>query len=773
MGKQTVAQTNNIPTLASLALQYGTIDNDQYRHLTALHALKQKDKIPMDHARLLLSQKFATRYQIGLLKLIQEYYIVKKRGEEFGKIAIEKGFATRLDVQKALEFQKKEFKRARIKKLIGDILVESRVITTKQKNNILKEQLLLEQRADKIFTGKPENEPEAIATQGAEQPIPVDDSALSTYEKRFLRIKVLDREFAARVTEKGLASEREVAIAQRVQEEEFEKENRLKILGDVMVTMGFISAEQKNIILKYQSRSEDKDTIDSKEPDSGLEVIIGPDKMTARIKINKRYLPQITLHRLKAALSVQGITNGSYSDALLQSQLNMGNLEFPAAGSDISSKRMKAENLECYMETKLTERGEKRKGDQLAKQATLPNPLIIKDIFGNDRERECSKTLVNQCGSGTRPSQDGGSIIAAKTGVPSMSIEGELFIHPIIHVLEDADLRYGPLEAYANLSISGVLTGAYPITAGSIKAREIRGARIESIGTIRADVGITDTIIRSQGDIHARYLHNCQIETFGNIYIENEIFDSRITISGKIDSPGCRIISSSIFAKKGVRLAGVGSERTKSCTVTSGGEHHILELEKSIYREIDRISKTIDSLKEKKEEQENLSQKIFQKMIELKIFHDRAKNKKQFLVTEFKKNKAKVKKTKLKNIVTLISNFEKRIEGSIASLKEINTTKKSHDTKKVELENKITSLLPETNAAINLLKEKLFLFFEWTCYQENISKIEITGKAFPGTNFSGIYTSLKIESSLENFSLSEICDATMNYKLEILQNKAQ
>ena len=725
----------------------------------------------MDHAKLLLVQKFATRYQIGLLKLIQEYYIVKKRGEEFGKIAIEQGFATRLDVQKALEFQKKEFKRARIKKLIGDILVESRVITTKQKNNILKEQLLLEKRADKIFIDKPKNEPKAIAIQKVEQLIPVEDPELSVYEKKFLRLKVLDREFAARVTEKGLASEREVAIAQRVQEEEFEKENRLKILGDVMVAMGFITAEQKNIILKHQSMSVDKDTIDSKEPDSGLEIIIGPDKMTASIKIDRRYLPQTTLHLLKAALSAQGITNGIYSDALLQSQLNMGNLEFPAAGSDLSSKRMKAKNLECYMETKLTERGEKRKGDQLAKQATLPNTLIIKDIFGNDRERDCSKNLVNQCGSGTRPSQDGAGIIAAKTGVPSLSIEGQLFIHPIIHVLEDADLRYGHLEAYANLSISGVLTGAYPITAGSIKAREIRGARIESIGTIRADVGITDTIIRSQGDIHARYLHNCQIETFGNIYIENEIFDSRITISGKIDSPGCRIISSNIFAKKGVRLAGVGSERTKSCTVISGGEHHILELEKSIYQEIDRISKTIDSLKEEKEEQEHLSQKNFQKMIELKIFHDRAKNKKQLLVTEFKKNKATVKKTKLKNIVTLISNFEKRIESSIASLKKINTTKKSHDKKKIELENKITSLLPETNAAIKILKEKLFLFFEWTLSQENISKIEITGKAFPGTNFSGIYASLEIESSLENFSLSEIYDATMNYKLEILQNQ--
>jgi hypothetical protein len=763
-----VAQTDNIPTLASLALQYGTIDNDQYRHLTALHALQKEEKTPMDYARLLLGQKFATRYQIGLLKLIQEYHIVKKRGEEFGKIAIEKGFASQLDVQKALEFQKQEFKRARVKKLIGDILVESRVLTTKQKNDILKEQQLLEQRADKILTDKPEEAAPQSGSIPKKAPVPEDDSELSVYEKKFLRIKVLDREFAARVIEKGLASEREVTIAQRVQEEEFEKENRLKILGDVMVTMGFITEEQKNIILKDQTKS--KDTHNSRQTDSGLEVIISPDEMTAWVKIDRHFLSQTTVPQLKAVLNAQGITNGIYPDALLQSQLNAGNLEIPSARPEGSSKLMDPENLEFYLADNLTERGEKRKGDQLANQKILPDTLLIKDIFGNHKKQKLSNTLVNQCGSGTRPSQDGASIIATKTGVPSLSVEKKVFIHPIIHVLEDADLRYGPLEAYANLSISGVLTGAYPITAGSIKAREIRGARIESIGTIRVDVGITDTIIRSQGDIHARYLHNCQIETFGNIYIENEIFDSKIMVSGKIDSPGCRIVSSNIFAKQGVRLAGVGSERTKSCTVTSGGEHHILEIEKLIYREIDRISKKIDDLKEKQEEQERLAQKLFQKMIELKIFHDRAKEKRQLLVKEFKKSKGKVKRTRLKNIAVLISNFEKRIERSIASLKEINTTKKLHDTKKIEIEKKIISLTPETNAAIKTLKEKIFLFYEWTRCQENISKIEITGKVFPGTHFSGIYASTEIESSLEKFSVKEICDSTMNYRLEILQN---
>nr|NJM02251.1 hypothetical protein [Desulfobacula sp.] len=126
-------QLNQIPTLADLALQYGTITAEQYHHLQKLYSLKKKEDpaIPLD--RLILSLNFATQYQVGLLKLIEDYLIIKRQGEIFGRIAVEKGFATEKDIEKALECQKKEFRRARLRKLIGDILVESRVITVKQK----------------------------------------------------------------------------------------------------------------------------------------------------------------------------------------------------------------------------------------------------------------------------------------------------------------------------------------------------------------------------------------------------------------------------------------------------------------------------------------------------------------------------------------------------------------------------------------------------------------------------------------------------------------
>ncbi|MCP4671153.1 MAG: hypothetical protein GY857_07590, partial [Desulfobacula sp.] len=162
-------------SLAALALQYGTISTDQHAHIKKLYALKHREGNTTDHEQLLLTQKFATQYQIGLLKLIQGYLIIKKQGEEFGKIAVEKGLATKVDVDKALEYQKKEFKRAKIRKLIGDILVESRVITIKQKNLILKEQTFLDKQARKILSS---------ATDGSHG----DQIELSNYEKQFLQI---------------------------------------------------------------------------------------------------------------------------------------------------------------------------------------------------------------------------------------------------------------------------------------------------------------------------------------------------------------------------------------------------------------------------------------------------------------------------------------------------------------------------------------------------------------------------------------------------------
>ncbi len=752
-----MAKTDNIPSLVKLALQYGTITDDQYKHLTALYALKQKEKKKPDYASLLLGQKLTTQYQLGLLQLIREYHIIRRRGEEFGKIAIKKGFATSEDIRRAMDVQKKEFKESRLKKLIGDILVETHVITAKQKKQILKEQTLFDKKSQDILSEK------ANGDKGQEHASP--DPDLSDYEKDFLMIKALDEEFSASVLEKGLASEQEVFEARRTQENEFENTQSIKILGDIMVSLDFITLDQKTLILDEQGRTEEGD---KKTEAEILRIEVSNDEMTAWAQLDEKHISQIRLADIKSGMESAGITHGKYPDALLQCHLDLKFTRFAVARNDNSQELRKARNLSPTLDTGLTDRGEKRKGDLLIQQDSKWNIKSQTNVYGKKCKGGSIHDFTLRCGAGTRLSKDKIGIVAAKTGVPALSVERFIYIHPIIHVLEDADQRYGRPEAFANLTVSGTITGAYPVTAGHVKAREIRGGNIEAIGEVKTDVGITDAVIRAQGDIHARYLHNCKIETFGNIYVKNEIFDSEIKCSGQLNSPTCRVISSTIHAKKGVILAGTGSAKTRPCTVIAGTDHHVLSLEAQILDKIRDITEGLRDLKERRREEHDLSRKIFQKMIERKIFHDRAKQKKEKLGKEFNKKKEAYDKNKLKNILKLITDFEKRKEDSVASLKKLNKTKKGHDTEKARLENKIQSLSPKIDRQILSLEQTLLAYLEWARYQESKARIEIRGKAFMGSIFGGIYSETQLTSDLDNFSAVEMGSGQEDPKIEIL-----
>ncbi|WDP90650.1 MAG: DUF342 domain-containing protein [Desulfobacter sp.] len=733
--------SERIPTLAELALKYGTISRDQYIHLTKLFALVKREKQTPDYGEMLIEQKMATSYQIGLLRLIRDYHIIRRHGEAFGKIAVKRGFATQIDIQRALDIQKEEFKKSRLKKLMGDILVESGVITATQQKQILKEQTLLDNKSREILA------------EETDRPDPEGVISLSDAEKNFLRVKGLDREFSAAVIEKGFASENDVMRARETQEEIFEENRAIKILGDIMVSMKMLTPDQKNLILEEQGRIED---IPEKERIPDLTITPAPDGMTAWIELNPKRMAAISLEQIKSELAAEGMTRGIYPDEMLNCWLVEKHPRFPVARLDYSKDLQDARNLESVFNLNLTEKGEKRKGDLLVRQDSTWNTGKRINIYNQETAAVSDLDFTISCGSGTRPSKDKASIVASKTGRPALSAERTLYIHPVINVLEDADLRYGPLEPYANLSITGTITGAYPVTAGDVWAGEIRGGVIEAVGEVRTKVGMTDAVIKAQGDVYARYLHNCRIETYGSVYVENEIFDSDIRCSGMVDSPDCRVISSRIYAKKGVRLSGAGSAKTAKCSIFAGSNHHIVSLGAAVLKEIHSISRVLEDLKEEQAGEKNASKKIFRKMVELKIFHDRARQKKESLVMEFKKNRSRLNKKQSRNILSLISSFEKRMETSIGALKELNQNKKVHDKKTAGLEKKIKVQSRKTAAEIMTLERRLFAALERARSDSFSTEIKISGEAWQGTVLGGIYSLKTLEENLESFQAEEI-----------------
>ncbi len=738
-----------VPSLADLALQYGTIDKGQYQKITALHASNAKKNSPQDYETILINQGLATGYQIGLLTLIREFYIIRKKGETFGKIVIEKGFATQEEVDKALEFQRKEFQRAKVKKLIGDILVETEVITEKQKNSILKEQSFIEQQAEEIISKK----------EPPEKP-PKKEVQLSEYEEQFLKIKALDLEFAAAVVEKKFAVQKDVKSAQDAQAESFEKNNVINNLGTIMVKMNTLSVDQMNIVLEEQERHEEAAAAKALFKEQNLVLSISEDNMEARVKIAEKPTEPITLAMIKQSLEDQKVTSGIYPDAIIEVHLQEGDKEFTVAYQDGSEELIKAKHTAFIGGTKQGKTTQAKKGDIIVEEEVTTPAYDKTDIFGKTRStQDPGKDFTFRSGPGTKITEKGAKIVAVKSGALFVSIARKLYINPTVHVLEDMDFRYGASpEPYAQLHISGILTGAFPVTAGMIKAIEIRGATIKVLGDIHVDVGITDSTIESHGNIRARYIHNCNIQTFGNIHVQNEIYDSTIYSAGKVDSDQCRVISSKVYAKQGIVLAGAGSQTTGACTLCAGSEHALLAYNRIRSGEIDELMQEVNELEKQKEDLTFGSKKIFQKMIELKMFHDHAKEKQQLLVKEFNAKKEQINKENKKNLISLIKNFEKRMGESVKSIKEYNLEKKKCDLEIKKLESQIALLKKNNEKKILTLEQDIYSFYEWARSQKSNCEIKILKKIFQGTVLKSTYAEKKTKTDIEKFCATEVRD---------------
>ncbi len=748
--------SEHMPTLAELALKYGTITKDQYIHINQLVDSRKAKGKAAKYSEMLLEQNMATSYQIDLLILIRDYHIIRCQGEAFGKIAIAKGFATEKDIQNALEIQKKEFKKSKLKKLMGEILVENEVITAAQKERILKEQILLDQKNK-----------EAIKTIQAvtDNTEVVSHISLPEAEANFLRVKGLDMEFSAALIEKGLASEADIEQARHTQEEIFKKRSVIKILGDILVSMEVITTAQKNIILEAQGRQIEKNLEEDVIP--AVQVFPTEDGMAAWLELTPKKDSNISIADIKSRLAKEGIIEGIYSDILLRCWLEDHHTRFPVARQDFSEILKDARRLESLFHINLSETGEKRNGDLLVRQAPEWHRIKRVNIYGKETMIESPLDFTINCGAGTRLSKDKASIVAAKTGVPRLSALRSLFIHPIINVLEDVDQRYGEVEAYANLVVSGTITGAYPVTAGDIRAREIRGGVIEAIGGVKTSVGMTDATIKAQGDVHARYLHNCRIETYGNVYVENEIFDSNIRCSGKLDSPACRIINSNIYAKQGVCILGAGSEKTRPCKIIAGGEQHIVAVANALNLEMQSVSRQLEDIKNEYDGQKSAAAKLFQKMAALKNFHDRAKEKKKGLAKAFKKNKERPKKSQTQNVLVLISQFDKRMEKAIVTLKELNKNKKSYDATALALKKQIKRLEPKIEKKKLGLAQQLFAALELSRSGENNPEIEIKGKAWKGTVVGGAYSYHTLDQNQKGVCATEISGRDGSYTINI------
>ncbi|MBF0242246.1 MAG: DUF342 domain-containing protein [Desulfamplus sp.] len=350
------------------------------------------------------------------------------------------------------------------------------------------------------------------------------------------------------------------------------------------------------------------------------------------------------------------------------------------------------------------------------KSANIEIKLI--DIFGKISQlKDGDSSFLLRCGCWVALSEDGLRAISVQSGYPGLSIESKLYIFPVVNVIADADIRFGQIDPYASLNVSGVLTGAYPVNAGQIKAVEIRGATVSSIGDISVDVGIIGSKIKTQGSVRAKYIHNSRIEAFGDVFVEHEIIDSTIIISGECNVSAGRVVASKIFAKMGVKATRIGSNITEPCYINVGCEEHIALKLIEINRQINKAQKELDDLILEKEVISQSIKELFKKMVKIKGSYDQIKSNFVKLSQEINIDSQE------KNVDLEVLKDE--MDRAVEELKANNQQKRDLEIKLEKIEKSIVRLKPKITQEIMELKIDRGRFIRWAESNEANPEIKV------------------------------------------------
>ena len=148
----TISQDDAYLVLGKLAVKYKFVDEGQIQEALSIQKQEQLDGHKVLLGEILVTQGMMSQNQLDFLISIQKVIETRKMDRKFGMIAVKNDFATQEDIDHALMEQQKDYEKTKTVKMLGDILVESNVMTREQCNAILKKQ----QRVEEIDAVEPE-----------------------------------------------------------------------------------------------------------------------------------------------------------------------------------------------------------------------------------------------------------------------------------------------------------------------------------------------------------------------------------------------------------------------------------------------------------------------------------------------------------------------------------------------------------------------------------------------------------------------------------------
>ena len=141
----TISQDDAYLVIGKLAEKYKFVNEEQIQEALSIQKQEQLAGKKALLGEILVAQGMMSQNQLDFLLSIQKVIETRKMDRKFGMIAVKNEFAIKEDIEHALMEQQKSYEKTKTVKMIGDILVESKVMTRDQCDAILKKQQRFEE----------------------------------------------------------------------------------------------------------------------------------------------------------------------------------------------------------------------------------------------------------------------------------------------------------------------------------------------------------------------------------------------------------------------------------------------------------------------------------------------------------------------------------------------------------------------------------------------------------------------------------------------------
>jgi len=535
--------------------------------------------------------------------------------------------------------------------------------------------------------------------------------------------------------------------------------------------------ELKDKLAKTDKAEEDQkevglESVRKIQNDLGYNLTITGDKMAAYLCPQQEPAPELGLDSIKGLLEMEKIVFGLVDDAQIIDYLaSKPSMEAPwkiAQGKPVKPGRppkikyhfetdpLKAGTIDQSGAIDFKNRGEipqVEEGKIIAEIIPATEGVPGKDIYGYPITPPPYDEIPISSGKGVqRAAEDPLKFVAQTKGRPEVLKDGTLCVSNVLSIPGDIGVETGHVEFDGHIEVAGSVQEGYRVKGKTLTADEILQADVRIDGDIVVLKGIIGATILTDGTIKARHIRDAVIDSLGDINVETETYESKIETNGAFKIGSGKILCSKVSAMRGINAAEIGSDGSVPCNLVVGIDNRMESKIARMNSEISQKQKEQEVLKAQITELRNGEEVLEDRIGELAQEEDKTMVKARSLnatLEKLKEGNDRENMTKVLQLMKHVNQELNQVKDKMAKLL----------AEQDQLENKIQdykSQITNSDAQIQELQDDIISIVELAKMRKSSAIVKVSGTIYDRTSIQGPKSSLIVKGTLQRVTIQEI-----------------